>query len=119
MIQVFDPEIKTNINRWQMLQSEIRGELTEEQKEQIQNLEHAELVLQDLERLGLSGREIVEKEGPYLKYEHYKIPTVPTFPETTVYHSLTRLGVSFIRAVTTKIDVPGEDAASLTSTDRP
>lgn len=87
LVNMFDPNINTGVNAAEMAGDKVPFE-------QIANygrLGHAELVIQDLERLGILTHE------PVLQSPQNR-------PKLRSDYSLTQYGVSFVRAVTIKAE---------------
>jgi hypothetical protein len=99
MFDIADPGLNSNLDRPYYEHLGELGELTEHQQDHLARHENADFMIHNLTRVGLLERNVIDKPGEYLRYDRYKIPTVPTFRETVVTFSLTRFGASFIRAV--------------------
>jgi hypothetical protein len=98
LINVFDPDINTGINaaEWKLY----KDQMTAEQKANYERLGHAELVIQDLERLGILTHEPVAEPDRYLPLGDQQIPFSRSKTMLRWEYSFTEYGVSFVRAVT-------------------
>ena len=98
LVKIFDSTIETGINP-----AEIEAFSSKMPFAQIANYERlgqAELVIQDLERLGILTHEPVAEPDRYLPLGDQKIPFHRSTIKIRSEYSLTGYGVSFIRAVT-------------------
>jgi hypothetical protein len=90
LIETFDSSIKTGVNAAEIA----TGKMHFEQIANYERLGHAELVIQDLERLGILGHEPITRTRTGL---------TPRFEKE---YSLTEYGVSFVRAVSSSPESP-------------
>jgi hypothetical protein len=100
LVNIFDPNINTGINA-----AEMAGDkMPFEQIANYERLGHAELVIQDLERLGILTHEPVAEPDRFLRLGDRKIPAQQSQTTLRWEYSFTQYGVSFIRAVTTRAE---------------
>jgi hypothetical protein len=100
LIETFDPSIKTGVNAGEMAGDKVPFE----QIANYERLGHAELVIQDLERLGILTHEPVaeSKHDMYQQVGSEMIPIGQGMTAIGFEYSFTQYGVSFVRAVTIK-----------------
>jgi hypothetical protein len=100
LIGVYDPSIKTAIN---VLERNLLGDkISKEQLEEYDRLTQAELIIQDLERLGIIARDQVAESERIPNSDFYSSPIGELRTVLRPEYSLTQYGVSFISAMTPK-----------------
>jgi hypothetical protein len=99
LLMTFDPSINTGMNagEWKVF----KDMMTDEQRANYARLGHAELVIQDLERLGILTHEPIAEPDRFLPVGDKKIPFGRSQTTIRSEYSFTAYGVSFFRAVTT------------------
>jgi hypothetical protein len=105
LIDIYDPSIQTGMNP---AEREIfEGRLSEEQIENYDRLGQAELVIQDLIRLGILSESQSGEVDPHIPSEDGIMPAGP-FDRSPVYmrpvYSLSHYGVAFVKAVRPRND---------------
>jgi hypothetical protein len=114
LIRVYDPSINTGVNPAE--RRVFKDSLTQEQKANYEKLDHVELVIQDLDRLGIIVEEQSSEPDDYFEIPHMvgnysldgfgiagkKIPLHQSKARVRSQFSLSAYGLSFIRAVTPK-----------------
>jgi hypothetical protein len=103
LVEIFDPNINTGMNPAEM--ELFRSRMSFEQIANYERLGHVELVIQDLERLGIIAREPVAEPDRYLPMGDQKIPVGRSKTVLRWEYSFTQYGVSFVRVVATKKSV--------------
>jgi len=105
LINIYDSSIHTGINPAE--REAFKGQLTEEQLENYDRLGQAELVIQDLIRLGILSESQSGEVDPHVPSEDGVMPAGP-FERSPVYmsavYSLSHYGVSFVKAVRPRND---------------
>jgi abortive infection alpha-like protein len=104
LIKTFDPSINTGVNAAEM--EAFSSNMPFAQIENYKRLGHAELVIQDLERLGILTHEPVA-ESEHDMYQQIGAQRIPIGQGKTAIrfeYSITQYGVSFVRAVTIKAE---------------
>lgn len=96
LINIYDPSINTGINHAE--REAFKDRMSEEQLRNYDKLTQAELVIQDLERLGIITQEQRAEPNRYLGPDTIKIPAGRSAVFRREY-SLTQYGMSFIQAV--------------------
>jgi len=100
LINIYDSSIQTGINPAE--RETFKGQLTEEQLENYDRLGQAELVIQDLIRLGILSESQSGEVDPYIPSEDGIMPAGP-FGRSPVYmspvYSLSHYGAAFVKAV--------------------
>jgi hypothetical protein len=100
LIGVYDPSINTGIDA---AERELFGEkISKEQMENYDRLIQAELIIQDMERLGIITREQVAESETVPQSVFFSAPIRESRTVLRPEYSLTQFGVSFIRAMAPK-----------------
>jgi hypothetical protein len=105
MIELYDPGIHTGWNEAEHIRVHMRGdaEALEAFDKNADKMRHAELIVDDIERLGLIAQQYKTVPDRALKLpDGTLIPAGKTFPGLQSKYVLTRYGVAFIKAVTPK-----------------
>jgi hypothetical protein len=102
LVNTFDPSINTGINAAEM--EAFSSKMPFAQIANYERLGHAELVIKDLERLGILTHEPVAEPDSFLQVGDRKIPSQRSQTTLRWEYSFTQYGVSFVRAVTIKAE---------------
>jgi len=98
LARIFDPEINPGLNAIE--EKVFRDQMTDEQRLKCERFVQAELVIQDLERLGILTHAPVAEPDRFLQLGNRKIPAQRSQTTLRWEYSFTQYGVSFVRAVT-------------------
>jgi len=98
LIKVYDPSINTGVNPAE--RELFKEKMSEEQLKNYDKLTQAELVIQDLERLGIITQTQRAEPDRYIGVGTTKIPAGRSQIVLRSEYSFTQYGVSFVRAVT-------------------
>jgi hypothetical protein len=110
LVNIFDPSINTGVNAAEM--EAFIGNMPFAQIENYKRLGHAELVIQDLERLGILTHEPVA-ESRHDMYQQVGTQMIPIGHGKTAIrfeYSFTEYGVGFIKSVTPKVSEEESEA---------
>jgi hypothetical protein len=99
LIKVYDPLLKVISPAEREV---FKDKMTAEQLKDYDRLTQVELVIQDLERLGIISHEPIVEPDRYIESGPNKIPAGRSQAILRSRYSFTQYGVSFIRAVTPK-----------------
>jgi hypothetical protein len=103
LIDIYDPEMPTGINAVEM--QLFKDRMSEGQLAGYARLLHAQLIIEDLVRLGILVQ--MQRAEAIDRYPLNGFPmSIKGSPTFKLEYSLTHYGVSFIRAVTTKTTTP-------------
>jgi Abortive infection alpha len=107
LIDIYDSEMPTGINAFEMQMR--KDKMSEEQVAGYARLLHAQLIIEDLVRLGILGQMQRVEANDHYSLNGIPMPTKGGRTVLTLEYSLTHYGVNFIRAVTTKTAAPNTD----------
>jgi hypothetical protein len=97
LMQVFDLHMNTGVNPAE--QKVFEEDLTDDQKANYERVDHAELVIQDLIRLGILIEDKVPEPDRYLPFGDNNIPFLRSKTTLRAQYSFSQYGVTFMRAV--------------------
>lgn len=103
MVELYDPEIHTGWNEAQRIRLHVRGDTAalEAFYRNAAKMRHAELIVDDLERLRLIAQQYKAVPDRALKLpDGTLIPAGKSLPGLQSKYALTRYGVAFIKAIT-------------------
>jgi hypothetical protein len=98
LVKTFDPSINAGVNSAEI--EIFKQLLTEAQKANYEQLEEAQLVIDDLVRLRILGEDLVAEPDRYLEVGDKKVPFDRSQTIIRSQYSFTQYGVSFMQAVT-------------------
>jgi hypothetical protein len=103
LMRVFDPNMNTGVNPAE--RKIFDEQFTDEQKANYERVGHAQLVIEDLIRLGIIVEDKVAEPDRYLPMGEKKIPFERSQTILRSQYSFSQYGVAFMQAVTAKDSV--------------
>jgi Abortive infection alpha len=98
LVKLYDPSINAGVNPAE--RELFKEQMSEEQRRNYDKLTQAELVIQDLERLGIIAQTQRAEADRYVVFGTAKIPIEGSQTVLRSEYSFTQYGISFVRTVT-------------------